>query len=313
MLYIRFHIEVQATDVYYLQGEDIGSRTPLPIPDADPSATTFELALARYEEGMTLLGEREFLAAYVHLLAAYTWAKEHDLGEHGMRFLAALANNLGHALDNLRYPEEALKYHRLALDASDPADYDSYGMILNNIGYVLLHLGELAQAEEFHQNAYDLHVEHSQDSSIVDRTRSNLAFAHRARAASFASLADLRSAIEHARRAVALDMQQHDGSNPSISLLMLANLLVRTGASALSAGNLGESREAYSEAAQLHLRAGALRLALDDYQTLAKTQRKLGQIDDAIESLRIADELEDRVRELAAPSVSIAKVGETNE
>jgi tetratricopeptide (TPR) repeat protein len=311
IFHTRFHIEAQAIDVYYLQGEDVEGRQPLA--DADSSATTFELAIARYEEGMSLLGKGDFLAAYTRFSAAYAWLRNNDLGEQGRRFLAALLNNMGHALDKLRYPGNALKFHRLALDACDPDDYDNYGMILNNIGAAFLHLGELSQAQEFHQKAYELHAEHSQDRDLVRGSRSNLAFVHRSRAAYFANLPDLISAIGHARRAVDLDMQQDKEGDPPISQLLLGNLLASFASSALSAGDLRESRDAYAEAAQLHLHAGALRLALDEYQALSKTQRSLDQVDDAIESLRIADELEDRVRELAAPSVSLARVGDPNE
>lgn len=294
-LLIHIRTEAKAADIYYLNGEDYINRPALP--EASEPINTFEASLERYQKGISNYEKGEYEAAYASLIPAYRWAVKQNFDMHGRLFVSVLANTIGESLRKLRYPEEALAFINSALEFCDPSDYENYGTILNNIGGAYLHLGNLDLAETYHREAFELHRGKSRNTVLIGRSRSNLCFVYRAQAASHASKDDLDSATTYARRSFELEEQLVDAEEAKISIILLGNLLMKTANKNAIIGQLAASIDAYREAAALHVRAGLRRLALDDYSAIAKMQRELGLVDDAVETLDLIEELADEIEQ----------------
>lgn len=305
-IYLQVQIEADAADVYFLGGGGLADPVELPELD-DIQVATLDSCLETYSRAVSQYEQGEYLAAYATFISICNWAAGRAPEGELRKLLSAAANNAGHSAEKVGHSELALRCFMNALEASDPEDYDDHGKILGNIGGAYLHLGEFELAERFHSEAYLIHASNSSDTSLVSASHSNLSFVFRAQAARYATNGEVTTAIVKARRAVALEEEYSaEGGGLNLSLTILANLLARKSHELHEAGSLSASEKVYSEAVHLYLRANAGQLALDGYTSLALMRRKLGLIEDAIEALRIVEELKET---LARERSAIAEAG----
>ena len=256
-----------------------------------PDAIDESDAFSHYEAGAKAFEKGECEQAYALWRSAFQW---YAASPDAKVIAPSLLANMGMALSGLGDPEGALQCFHDALCKMNPSDdSNAYATVLNNIGASYLHLGQMAQAEDWHRQAYECHLQHADTSNpiLAERERDNLAFTYARLAKSHATGGNLGEAVRYARKAHDLYPGELASSQGKVFYIILGNLLCRHAEMIRSAdANMAVSTLMKAILAYEDCKAGP-ELLVTAYRAIADVQRKAGRIEDAMATLQRVDDL----------------------
>lgn len=272
-----------------------------------PIAKNDAEALSMFQEGIKHFENQNYPSAYASWRAAQEWFLKQPQSKAES---CALLSNIGIALDRMGDTKEAISCYESALLMMNQNEKpDEYATVLNNLGAAYLHLGRMSDAEKYHKQAYELHVQHGKDEALLLRERDNLAFTYAKIGSQYFRLDDLENSVRATRSAAALfDVGQSAATQGALHYLRLGNLLLRKGEQLIQRLDFSAALGCFEEALLSHEIAKAPELViLRDANCLSEVYRKLGDIDKALDAMQKVEELRETLKKMQTPSLTVFK------